>query len=290
MKERVVLLGGFGQLGKLIQESKPADTELYAFSSRDFDICNPAHHELVYKDLAPTTIINASAYTQVDKAETEPERAFEINAQGPALMAEASPKACRIIHFSTDFVFDGKTQSAYKPSDLAAPLSIYGASKLAGENKLRELRPDSTIIRTAWLYSAEGKNFMNTMLILMAGREELPIVNDQFGTPTSAHGLAEVLWRFVANRNLKGIYHWTDQGVASWYDFATEIQKQAFDLGLLKKKILLRAISTSEYPTPAQRPKNSVLDKSATYDAINFTGKSWQQELETVLKQLSLAC
>ena len=283
------MLGGFGQLGRLIQELKPADTELYAFSSRDFDICNRAQHELVYKDLAPSTIINTSAYTQVDKAETEHERAFEVNALGPALVAEAAPKDCRIIHFSTDFVFDGAKLSAYKPTDLAAPLSIYGASKLAGENKLRELRADSTIIRTAWLYSADGNNFMTTMLKLMDERNELSIVNDQFGTPTSAHVLAEVLWRFVANRSLKGIYHWTDQGVASWYEFALEIQKQALDLGLLKKKIPLHAINTSEYPTAAQRPKNSVLDKSATYEAINCSGKTWQEELNIVLRQLSLA-
>ncbi len=286
MKEKIVLLAGFGQLGRLIQESKPTDTELYAFSSRDFDICNRAQHELVYKDLAPTTIINTSAYTQVDKAETEHESAFAVNALGPALVAEAAPKDCRIIHFSTDFVFDGAKLSAYKPTDLAAPLSIYGASKLAGENKLRELRPDSTIIRTAWLYSAEAKNFITTMLKLMAERDALSVVNDQFGTPTSAHGLAEVLWRFVANRDLKGIYHWTDQGVASWYDFATEIQKQALDLGLLKKKIPLHAISSSEYPTPAQRPKNSLLDKTVTYEAINFSGKPWQEELNIVLRRL----
>ncbi len=283
MQERIILLGGYGQLGKLIQETAPAGTKLYAFNSRDFDICNPVQHEMVYKNLEPTTIINASAYTQVDQAETEQERAFEVNAQGPSLLAKASAKDCRIIHLSTDFVFDGKKQAPYMPNDIATPVSVYGKSKLQGEENLSALRPDSTIIRTAWLYSAEGKNFMNTMLMLMAEREELAIVNDQFGTPTSAHALAEVLWRFVANRELKGIYHWTDQGEASWYDFAIEIQKQALVLGLLKKKIPLRAISTSEYPTPAERPKNSVLDKSATYDAIKFKGQKWQNELNKVL-------
>ncbi len=152
MKERIVLLGGYGQLGNLIQETMPAGTELYAFSSQEFDICNSAHHDTFYKDLAPSTIINASAYTQVDLAETEQERAFEVNAQGPALLAEASPKNCRIIHLSTDFVFDGKKKTAYKPDDAAAPLGAYGASKLAGEQKLSMLRPDSTITRTAWLF------------------------------------------------------------------------------------------------------------------------------------------
>ncbi len=283
MQERIILLGGYGQLGKLIQETIPADTKLFAFNSRDFDICNPVQHERVYKDLVPTTIINASAYTQVDQAETEQERAFEVNAKGPSLLAQASPKDCRIIHFSTDFVFDGSKQAPYMPNDIARPVSVYGKSKLKGEEKLSASRPDATIIRTAWLYSAEGKNFMNTMLKLMAEREELAIVNDQFGTPTSAHGLAEVLWRFVANRELKGIYHWTDQGEASWYDFAIEIQKQALTLGLLKKKIPLRAISTNEYPTPARRPENSLLDKSATYEAIKYKGQKWQNELKKVL-------
>ena len=283
MQERIILLGGYGQLGNLIQETIPVGTKLYAFNSRDFDICNPAQHETVYKDLAPTTIINAAAYTQVDQAETEQERAFEVNSLGPSLLAEACPKDCRIIHFSTDFVFDGLKKAPYLPNDIARPMGVYGKSKLQGEEKLSALRPDSTIIRTAWLYSDYGKNFVNTMLMLMAEREELAIVNDQFGTPSSAHGLAEVLWRFVANRELKGIYHWTDQGEASWYDFAIEIQKQALSMGLLKKKIPLRAISTSEFPTPAQRPENSVLEKSATYEAIKFKGQKWQNELNKVL-------
>ncbi|MBN4075766.1 MAG: dTDP-4-dehydrorhamnose reductase [SAR86 cluster bacterium] len=283
MQERIVLLGGFGQLGSLIQETVPAKVKLFTFNSKDFDICNLAQHQSVYKDLAPTTIINAAAYTQVDNAESEQERAFKVNAQGPAMLAEACPKDCRIIHFSTDFVFGGLQQTAYKPEDVTAPASIYGASKLAGEETLMVLRPESTIIRTAWLYSAEGHNFVNTMLKLMAERDELSIVNDQFGTPTSARTLAEVVWRFVANRELKGIYHWTDQGEASWYDFAVEIQRQALELGLLSKKISLRAISTQEYPTPAQRPEFSVLDKTATYEAINFEGQKWQDELKKVL-------
>ncbi|MFL2840726.1 MAG: dTDP-4-dehydrorhamnose reductase [Pseudohongiellaceae bacterium] len=286
MQERIVLLGALGQLGSLIKQAAPADTKLFAFNSRDFDICNLAQHELLYRELAPTTIINSAAYTQVDKAESEKDQAFKVNTEGPANIAKACPENSRIIHISTNFVFDGQKQSPYMPDDLALPLNIYGASKLAGEEKLMELRPDSTVIRTAWLYSAEGSNFVNTMLKLMLERDELDIINDQYGAPTSAHTFAEVLWRFVANRELKGIYHWTDQGEASWYDFAAEIQMQALELGLLEKKIPLRAISSLEYPTSAQRPNFSVLDKSATCKAIKFTGEPWQKELHAVLIQL----
>lgn len=283
MQERIILLGGFGQLGTLIQESLPSGIELFAFSSADFDIRNLNQHQAIYKDLAPTTIINASAYTQVDKAESEHELAYAVNADGPANIAKSCPDNCRIIHISTDFIFDGAKNSPYLPADQASPLSVYGASKLAGEEKLLAVRPDSLILRTSWLYSAQGQNFMNTMLKLMKERDELSVVNDQLGTPTSAHTLAKVVWRFVANRELKGKFHWADQGETSWFDFAVEIQQQALALGLLDKQIPLRAISTQDYPTPAQRPKYSVLDKSETYNAINFTGLNWQDELGKVL-------
>jgi dTDP-4-dehydrorhamnose reductase len=287
MHERVVLLGALGQLGSLIRASAPANIELRAFDVDDFDISKLAEHEKVYQQISPTTIINATGYTQVDKAESEQDLAYQVNAEGPANIAKACPADCRIIHFSTDFVFDGKKESPYKADDSTSPLSVYGASKLEGEKKLLTLRPDSTIIRTAWLYSAQGHNFVNTMLKLMAERDELKIVNDQVGTPTSAHTLAQVLWRFIANRNLNGIYHWTDQGQASWYEFALEIQKQALEIGLLNKAIPLHAISTAEYPTPAQRPAYSVLDKSSTYTALQFEGGAWQEELSSVLKQLT---
>lgn len=290
MQERIILLGAMGQLGSLIQEVAPANVELFAFNSRDFDICNLAQHESLYQELAPTCIINTAGYTQVDKAESEKEQAFAVNAEGPANIAKACPENCRIIHISTDFVFDGGKHSPYEPEDAASPLCTYGESKLLGENQLMALKPDSLVIRTAWLYSAHGHNFVNTMLKLMAERDELSVVNDQIGTPSSAHTLAEVLWLFVANKKLSSIYHWTDQGEASWYDFALEIQKQALELGLLNKEIPLRAIGTSDYPTPAQRPQYSVLNKDATYEAINFKGKSWQEELNAVLRVKSLSC
>jgi len=284
MQERVVLLGALGQLGRLIKATAPANIELYAVDVDDVDICSLDEQESFYQKLAPTTIINATGYTQVDKAETEKELAFQVNAEGPTNIAKVCSPECRIIHFSTDFVFDGQKHEPYMPEDSTSALSVYGASKLAGEEKLMALRPDSTVIRTAWLYSAQGNNFVNTMLKLMAERDELNIVDDQIGTPTSAHTLAQVLWLFVADRQLKGIFHWTDQGRANWYEFAVEIQRQALELGLLNKQIPLHAISTAEYPTPAQRPAFSVLDKTASYTAIQFEGKPWQEELSAVLR------
>lgn len=286
MSERIILLGAKGQLGNQLQQSVPASTTLFAFTSKELDIRDALAQKKLFQELAPTTIINAAAYTLVDKAESEKQQAYAVNSEALGTLAESCPSSCRIIHFSTDFVFDGSKSTPWRPGDPTSPLSVYGASKLAGEQKLLALRPDSLIIRTSWLYSAHGKNFMTTMLKLMAEREELGIVNDQFGTPTSVNSLAETLWLFVANRTLQGIYHWSDQGEASWHDFACEIQNQAFELGLLKRKIPLHAIGTEGYPSPAKRPVYSVLDKSDTYKAISFSGIAWQASLKEVLRQL----
>ena len=261
MSERIVLLGANGQLGSQIQKSVPANVTLTALTSKQLDICNATQLKELVAQFNPTTIINAAAYTQVDKAESEKQQAFAVNSEALATLAASCPDSCRLIHFSTDFVFDGSQSRPYQPDDITSPLSVYGASKLAGEQKLLALRPDSLLIRTSWLYSAQGKNFMTTMLKLMAEREELGIVDDQLGTPTSVISLAEVLWCFVADRDLHGIYHWSDQGAASWYDFACEIQKQAYELGLIDRKIPIHAIRTEAYPTPAKRPAYSVLDK-----------------------------
>lgn len=302
MNPQVILLGAGGQLGRLIRAQAPTNVELHAFTSSGLDICDAEAVQGCFHLIKPHLIINAAAYTQVDKAETEQEAAFAVNAEGPRHIAEATPQKARIIHISTDFVFDGSKTTPYLPSDPTNPLGVYGHSKLKGEQHLQDLRPDTAIIRTAWLYAAEGRNFVNTMLALMESKDELSIVADQTGTPTSAHTLAEVVWRFAA-RGLSagsvenadtidsaasvqtaGIHHWTDQGQATWYEFACEIQRQALELGILKKKIPLKAITTAEYPTPAKRPAYSVLDLTSTWQTIGFKGRSWQEELQRTLQ------
>ncbi|HWK55280.1 MAG TPA: dTDP-4-dehydrorhamnose reductase [Hyphomicrobiales bacterium] len=280
----VVLLGPNGQLGRLVERSTPPGVKLSAFSSAVCDLSNPASLARVFDKTRPDLVINAGAYTQVDKAESEPERAYAVNHAGIEHLIAATTPTTRLLHVSTDFVFDGFASTPYATDAPTNPLGVYGASKLAGEQALLSLAPQrSCIVRTAWLYAAEGRNFFNTMLQLMHSKPLLRVVADQHGTPTSAHGLAEVLWRFAAAPALTGVYHWTDQGEASWYDFACAIQEGALARGLLAQAIPIEPIATIDYPTPAVRPAYSVLDKRRTYAALGYQGESWQQALNTVL-------
>lgn len=285
--QRVLLFGGSGQLGRQLIERAPDGIRLVVPDSTACNLADRKQTEAAIREASPTLIVNAAAYTQVDKAESEPDRAFAVNAEGVAWLAETAGKECRIIHVSTDFVFDGSNTTPYKPEDPPRPLNAYGRSKLAGESYLRGLKPDSSVIvRTAWLYSSEGRNFVTTMLKLMAERDSLSIVADQRGTPTSAATLADVIWRFAGRPELSGIFHWTDQGEASWFEFAQTIQHRAVGLGLLQRAIPLLPITTQEYPTPALRPAYSVLDKSATCEQLGISGTPWQDELQKVLEQI----
>jgi dTDP-4-dehydrorhamnose reductase len=287
MKSRmkILILGAGGQLGTLIVAGAPAHAQVYAANSAEINICDAEQLNMKIANIAPDVIINAAAYTQVDKAEAESAQAWAVNHQGVRNIIEASGASTRIIHISTDFVFDGIATMPYLPDAKANPVSVYGHSKQAGEQELQKNAPErSCIIRTAWLYAAEGKNFMNTMLNLLATKEQLSVVDDQKGTPTSAHKLAEVIWRFVERPQLHGIFHWTDQGEATWYTFANEIQRLGLEYGVLQKKIPVRPIPTSAYPTPARRPAYSVLDKHSTWSAIGIESSPWQQELGKVLK------
>ena len=280
----VVILGANGQLGSLLVRSVPNSVKVSAYTSSVLDISNSASVARVLNKVKPDLVINAAAYTAVDKAETEQDKAFAVNHAGVINLIENTGPQTGIIHVSTDFVFDGNANTPYLPDSPVNPVGIYGASKLKGEQALTALAPDrSWIIRTAWLYAAEGKNFFNTMLHLMGTREQLGVVADQKGTPTSAHTLARVIWMFAEKQPGFGIYHWTDQGEASWFDFACEIQKQGLEAGLLDKGIPIKPLTTADYPTPAKRPSYSVLDKSSTRVAIGYQGRPWQEELQEVI-------
>lgn len=281
---RVLILGAGGQLGRVVAEQAPLHAKVSAYTSAVCDITDAQQVQRVLHKTGADLIINCAAYTNVDLAESEKEQAFAANATGVRNLIEHSGAAVRILHVSTDFVFDGSATVPYSPQARTGPLSVYGASKLAGEELLRELAPTrSTIVRTAWLYAAEGRNFFTTMLGLMQSRDELRVVSDQRGTPTAAHGLAAALWRFADRPHLHGTYHWTDQGEASWYEFASEIQQQARQRGLLNRTIPLHAIATREWPTPAQRPAYSVLDKQQTEDDLQLSLRPWQVMLGEVL-------
>jgi dTDP-4-dehydrorhamnose reductase len=224
----------------------------------------------------------------VDKAEDEPEMARRVNVDGARNVAEAACNAgARVIYISTDFVFDGSKSMPYEPDDSPAPLSVYGATKLDGEVAVREASDgDAIVIRTAWLYSRFGHNFVKTMLRLMEERDELSVVADQHGTPTWARSLAEVIWAAIGPDLPGGVYHWTDGGEASWYDFAAAIYQEARRSGLLDRDVAIRAIPTEEYPTPARRPAYSVLDCSATVAALGVEQRPWAERLQQMLAEM----
>jgi dTDP-4-dehydrorhamnose reductase len=281
---KVVVLGAGGQLGRALTATAPASHVLTALSSAQLDITDAAAVARMCAELQPEVVLNAAAYTQVDRAESELERAFEVNRDGVANLVAGSTTSTRLIHVSTDFVFDGNATRPWLPTAPVNPLSVYGQSKSAGEAVLLTQAPlRSCIVRTAWLYAAEGRNFLNTMLGLMASRDSLSVVDDQRGTPTSVLSLAAALWRLVDLPMVRGVLHWTDAGEASWYEFASEIQAQALRLGLLASRIPLHPIPTSAYPTPAARPAYSVLDKTDTWQVLGMRALPWQEELERVL-------
>ncbi|MDP1931962.1 MAG: dTDP-4-dehydrorhamnose reductase [Gammaproteobacteria bacterium] len=290
MVKRIAITGANGQLGQTLIRSGFAELHmLLPLGREELDITDPASVAATLDSLKPDFIINAAAYTAVDAAETHAAEAYAINEQGVKHLARwAKGKPVHLIHVSTDFVFGGEKNRPYQVDDPVSPISVYGQSKLAGEKMLATLLPGkATIVRTAWLYSPWNTNFVKTMLRLMKERDVLHIVDDQIGTPCSTASLVGCL-QVVVNRNKPGsIYHWTDAGVASWYDFAVAIQEEALALSLLDRAIPVNPIPTAKYPTPAKRPAYSVLDKSKALVELGCPQVHWREALRAVLKQLS---
>lgn len=286
MKQKVVVLGAGGQLGRELVRTAGAEVDCIPLLRSQLDIVDGAAIDACLADLAPQVVINAAAYTAVDGAESEPEAAHQANAEGPRLLAAACKRLhSRLLHVSTDFVFDGESSHPYAPDAATAPLGEYGRSKLDGELLVRDVLPEAFILRTGWVYSSFGGNFVKTMLRLMAQRDELAVVADQVGTPTWARGLAQTLWQAVARPQLHGIYHWSDAGVCSWYDFAVAIAEEASALQLLDRPVGIRPIPASQYPTPAQRPAYSVLDKNGSWRDLELEGVHWRVQLRAMLKE-----
>lgn len=291
MTQRVLVTGAGGQLGWELQRSCPAHVELHALTSADLDITDTQAVMNKVQAIKPDWIINAAAYTTVDKAESEPERAYATNEHGARHLAEAARAVdARMVQVSTDFVFDGEQGRPYISGSPTNPLGVYGKSKLAGEQGVCEaLGEHALILRTAWVYSSHGHNFVKTMLRLMQERDQLGIVADQIGSPTWAHGLAGAIWKGL-DLGMSGIHHWTDAGVASWYDFACAIHDEARALGLLERDTLIRPIRTEDYPTPARRPSFSVLDKTSAWQALGITVPThWRAQLRTMLHEVNTA-
>lgn len=287
---KVIITGEDGQLGLALQQTKPTGWEIVPLNLIDLDITDGAAVQATILQYEPDLVINTAAYTAVDKAEEEVDTAYRVNADGAANIARAVEETgARLIHISTDFIFDGDKTVPYLPTDEAKPISVYGASKLQGEQVvLSRTMGKAVVLRTAWLYSSNGHNFVKTMLRLMAERDELKIVADQIGTPTWAKELAKVIWLIADKTDMQGIYHWTDDGKASWYDFAKAIQEEAHGLAILQKMIPLKPIPTAAYPTPAKRPAYSVLDKTLTCTELGYTPLHWRESLREMLTELKV--
>lgn len=282
---KVMLTGAAGQLGMALQRQLPEGVVLVAFDRAGLDIGDAMAVRAAVARERPHFLLNAAAYTAVDRAEQESEAAARINAEGVAHLARAaSDHGARLVHVSTDFVFDGHAGRPYQVDDTPHPQSVYGDSKLAGERAALAIS-DSLVVRTAWVYSAHGSNFVRTMLRLMAERDEVRVVADQIGTPTHAASLARAIWALI-RQEATGIVHITDAGVASWYDFAQAIQEEALEIGLLDRAASILPIATADYPTPAIRPAFSVLDKNATWALLGGPARHWRVELRLMLAEL----
>ncbi len=293
MTANLLLTGSQGQLGTTLQQYWPGSAlseqyQLHCVDVENLDLTNqPALAEYL-DQLEPSVIVNAAAYTAVDRAEEERELAFRVNEKVVADLARwCNSNSAVLCHISTDFVFDGSADSPYATEAGTNPVSVYGASKLAGEQQVQALLPDSsTIVRTSWLYSEYGSNFVKTMLRLMAEKDALGIVADQIGSPTSTHSLVNFLFRCIESK-LFGLFHWSDGDEISWYDFAVAIQQAGIEFGLLDEAIPLNRLTTAEYPTPAARPAYSVLDRSKATELLDETPNSWREELFRVVATLA---
>ena len=286
---KIIITGNGGQLAYELKRIAPSDVTVIAVGIAELDITDKAAVLALFEKVQPQVVINAAAYTAVDKAESDTELAYAVNESGARNLAEACIQYdTRMLHVSTDFVFDGNSTTPYGPQEAPNPLSVYGASKLAGDIAVRATLPSSSVVvRTSWLYSGHGNNFVKTMLRLMAEKPELGIICDQVGTPTWAKGLAQWLWQVVRLPEISGTYHWTDAGVASWFDFAVAIQELGLEKGLLKSSIPVKPIPASQYPTPAKRPSFSVLDKRCAEEVAGLDTVHWRKQLSLMMDELS---
>jgi dTDP-4-dehydrorhamnose reductase len=281
---RILVTGADGQLGRALRAASSLHAgHAYRFTTRlDMPIDDEARVRAVFAEWKPDLCINCAAYTAVDRAETERAEAFRINAEAVGRLAAACREAgVRLIHISTDYVFSGEARSPYREDDPTDPPSVYGASKLAGERLALREAPDSLVVRTSWVYYEEGKNFVRTMMRLMAERPSVGVVDDQWGCPTYAGDLAECLLRIAdGGRLTPGIYHYCNTGVITWHRFATAIRD------ILGSACEVRAITTAEYPTPARRPAYSVLDTGRIGEVFGIVPPPWRDSLEACMRRM----
>ncbi|MEC4813520.1 MAG: dTDP-4-dehydrorhamnose reductase [Scytonema sp. PMC 1069.18] len=290
MNQSILLIGSNGQVGTELQKILSPYGNLIAVARPTVDLTQPDTLRSAIADTQPQIIINAAAYTAVDKAESEEELANAINAIAPGILAEEAKKlGAFLIHISTDYVFDGNNSHPYKETDSTNPLSIYGKTKLLGEQAIQTACDRYLILRTAWVYGQFGKsNFVKTMLRLGAEREEIRVVTDKIGSPTWARDIAEAIAQMIPllTSHIVGTYHYTNSGIASWYDFAIAIFEEAQQLGFPLKVQRIVPITTTEYPTPARRPSYSVLSCAKISAVLKTYPPHWRQALRQMLKEV----
>ena len=287
--KKVLLIGAKGQVGQELQVTLPQLGEVISIGREELDLTNSEKISQLIREIHPDYLVNAAAYTAVDKAETEPDLAYSINAIAPKIMAEAAEKIkAKFLHISTDYVFDGRKNTPYLETDLTNPLGVYGQSKLRGEEEIKTVNSQAIILRTAWVYGSYGKsNFVKTMLRLGKEREELKVVVDQVGSPTWAKDIAAAITQLLINAdNPAGIYNFTNSGVASWFDLTKAIFEEAKISGIPLKIQRVIPITTAEYPTPAVRPAYSVLSGQKISQQLGYIPPYWRDSLKAMLNQL----
>lgn len=288
---KVLVTGAAGQLGQALLKAAPKGLEAIGRRHGEFDITDSEAVNRQLDALRPAVLINAAAFTAVERAEAEREQAWQVNAQGPELLARACRNSgIRFLHVSTDFVFDGM-QAQLLPTDApTGPLNVYGTTKLEGERRVCAVLPEALIVRTSWLYGAQGHTFLSRILERLSSREqpagEAAVVVDQIGAPTWVRSLAAALWSAVGQPDLHGVHHWCDSGVASRYDFAMAIRDEALALGLLGQAAVLRPVATADFPTPVRRPAMALLDKRLLEQALGWRAAHWRENLRLAMAEL----
>jgi len=283
--KKILVIGGNGQLGNCLRKIAPdfeLDYEFVFTDSQTLDITNEDQINNFFNSEKPDFCINASAYTAVDLAEKEREKAFAVNADGVGYLAQAcKDNKATFIHVSTDYVFDGDTNLCYSEDDFTNPVGVYGESKLKGEELALENNPETIILRTSWLYSEFNKNFVKTMLNLFSQKEELGIVGDQFGQPTNANDLAEVIMTVIeAPQKTYGIFHFSNYPETTWFEFARKIAEFS------ESSVKLNALTTEQYPTPAKRPKRSTMCLDKIEEVYKVETRHWENSLEECINIL----
>lgn len=278
MTQRVLVFGALGQVGKALHHTAPEGATVIGHDLPETDICQRDSVARAIDESRPNLIINCAAFTKVDDAETRPDEALAANGVAPGVLAElARESGVRFFHLSTDYVFDGRAHTPYLPDDSTGPLSVYGATKLEGERRVLAEAPDSVIVRTAWVHTGGGVNFINTAVRLLSAGTPMRVVDDQVGTPTRAAHLATALWHIAGRTEMRGIFHFTDAGVASWYDVAMAVGETLEKHGRLGNGAVVTPAVTAQFPRPARRPQFSVLNKHASWAAIGYFPPHWRE-------------